>query len=432
MLISRFGGAATRGFRAFSSGSLWLPFEEGREWARKQELHSYREWAALSAAGRPRGIPARPDRIYAGQFSSWYDWLGYSSGRLCTQPTEDEYRAQAETVQGKHVGFHKDGVDEVEAFLRNSNRGFNLFRMPNFLPVDLLVQVPSRTNGTDLWAGIAIKSAQQNSRRRYANFHVSKNWGDEYCCICLDRTHGDVFLLPPNYVSASPGSTVAMRRGGDGRYDRCFVPWDDLAERVEDLCTQGPLKSLGWWLAETCVSRRERKLNAAHFGMWSLLYEPTGININFLPSGNTPHNLELNGKRVLQRIAARRPLRSPRTRVGYNCEFHRDVGSNKRLPFSVTDGLDFLCAPVLNGSLAVRGCYLLSSSVLVSKQLITTRETRGVHDVNFYPPDVTPSPNTRLARAQEWQLPYYVDLEDSSAAALLASREKFLGILEGV
>ena len=56
----------------------WRSFEEAREYARKLELGSIKEWRVYSPSGkRPNDIPANPDTIYANSgWNGWSDFLG--------------------------------------------------------------------------------------------------------------------------------------------------------------------------------------------------------------------------------------------------------------------------------------------------------------------------------------------------------------------
>src|SRR5208337_3316708 len=56
----------------------FLPFAEVREFVRGLGLKSQAEWRAYSRSGnRPDNIPAKPQTVYASEFSGWADWLGY-------------------------------------------------------------------------------------------------------------------------------------------------------------------------------------------------------------------------------------------------------------------------------------------------------------------------------------------------------------------
>ncbi|MDC1019308.1 DEAD/DEAH box helicase family protein [Pseudomonadales bacterium] len=50
----------------------YLPFEEAREYVRKLKLNSNKEWRVWSKSGRPKNIPANPDRSYKNK-----GWAGY-------------------------------------------------------------------------------------------------------------------------------------------------------------------------------------------------------------------------------------------------------------------------------------------------------------------------------------------------------------------
>jgi hypothetical protein len=62
----------------------WLPFDQAREFVRRQKLQSqleYREWSTgrLSRRGlslKPKNIPANPDQIYSAQWQGFNDFIG--------------------------------------------------------------------------------------------------------------------------------------------------------------------------------------------------------------------------------------------------------------------------------------------------------------------------------------------------------------------
>ena len=64
-------------------GNEFLPFQEGREYARSQNLGGELEWKQWCGEGkRPPDIPSTPRRIYKDKgWVSWPDWLGYASNQ---------------------------------------------------------------------------------------------------------------------------------------------------------------------------------------------------------------------------------------------------------------------------------------------------------------------------------------------------------------
>eukprot|EP00959_Pyramimonas_sp_CCMP1952_P212766 4451952-Pyramimonas_sp.AAC.1 len=55
----------------------YLPFDEGRKWARAMGMDSVEEWEdwAYNSRRNPY-IPRDPEAAYPDQFVSWDDWLG--------------------------------------------------------------------------------------------------------------------------------------------------------------------------------------------------------------------------------------------------------------------------------------------------------------------------------------------------------------------
>jgi len=56
-------------------GSGFFPFEEAREFVRKLNLKSMREWQKWRKHNRPLNIPSHPDQYYK-EWQDWGDWLG--------------------------------------------------------------------------------------------------------------------------------------------------------------------------------------------------------------------------------------------------------------------------------------------------------------------------------------------------------------------
>ncbi|CAN5729863.1 hypothetical protein BH23THE1_BH23THE1_35820 [soil metagenome] len=55
----------------------FLPFEEARELARSLKLADKTEWNNYAKSeDSPLDIPTQPEKSYAKEWMSWYDWLG--------------------------------------------------------------------------------------------------------------------------------------------------------------------------------------------------------------------------------------------------------------------------------------------------------------------------------------------------------------------
>ena len=65
----------------------FLSFEEAKKIVRSLGLKSQEEWLAYCKAGnRPEAMPAAPQTIYKGVWSSWEDWLGEEKGKTSGSP----------------------------------------------------------------------------------------------------------------------------------------------------------------------------------------------------------------------------------------------------------------------------------------------------------------------------------------------------------
>jgi hypothetical protein len=76
---SDFIGNGRAGCKRRRSKWKWLTFEEARDFLRKQNLGSKRNYHKWSKSGdRPRDIPSHPDQVYNDKWISWADFLGYT------------------------------------------------------------------------------------------------------------------------------------------------------------------------------------------------------------------------------------------------------------------------------------------------------------------------------------------------------------------
>src|SRR5215213_2175241 len=74
------GGKPTRPRRrkaSYPRAKRWRDFEEAREYARSLGLNGSRGWQEYCKSGqKPGDIPARPEHVYAEDWSDYRDWLG--------------------------------------------------------------------------------------------------------------------------------------------------------------------------------------------------------------------------------------------------------------------------------------------------------------------------------------------------------------------
>jgi hypothetical protein len=56
---------------------IYLPFEEARDWIRKEYLPNCHAWEKYCKSGnKPNNIPSAPDQVYKNEWRGWHDWLG--------------------------------------------------------------------------------------------------------------------------------------------------------------------------------------------------------------------------------------------------------------------------------------------------------------------------------------------------------------------
>jgi len=61
--------------------SRWLSFEQAKAWAQQQNFNSVCDWHSRIRGIRTANIPISPDQVYASEWISWPDFLGYAPPR---------------------------------------------------------------------------------------------------------------------------------------------------------------------------------------------------------------------------------------------------------------------------------------------------------------------------------------------------------------
>jgi len=60
----------------------FVPFEEGRDFAKTLHLKSSSDWEDYRIKKRlPKEIPTHPERTYSTEWQGWGDWLGTKTQR---------------------------------------------------------------------------------------------------------------------------------------------------------------------------------------------------------------------------------------------------------------------------------------------------------------------------------------------------------------
>ena len=425
IMFRSFTFSSASGRRAFSALSLrtWRSFEDARTWARAQGFRRATEWSRCGPQ-RPPDIPSEPWRVYADKYIDIRDWLGVGPE---SRPIKERHDKLASYSDRQEV--HRLGAEAAEAAIHGERSEFEIFRMPYFSPVTFLF----RPHGTasDQWAALAVKGGASTAG---GNGRLARQWFClcrdpqllsfiDYSTLCLDVHRGDMFFFGVGEISAS---TVALKRGGQGKHDGRHVLPTDVPKRLRIAYDSGPLRSISEWLVQSAVWAPGGSNMIAIAELWCLLWTPCHINVSFSIYGTSPSIVALNDKSIVLRSAA-----ADQTKAAWGCKFSRS-SSRRTVPFSVDDDFEFLLVTVgkggqlLEGEPHLRGCFLFPKSVLAARGKIAAGDTGGVEHLLFYPPFVSPR---RCRGTQVWQSPFYIDVDDRSEQALEASRIKFLNIL---
>ena len=328
--------------------------------------------------------------------------------------------------------LHQRGITDLQALIRSHGGALRTFPMPKTSYVDLLIQVegtdPSAHSSQDVWAGVVVKTISGESVDGRIHFTLEPHQRSHLAGVIFDATTDDSWFFCPEVAATElPVSrSVTMRRTGSGiltdRCERLSIARRDIPAKLQRFCRVARRRTIREWLDDSAVSPKEQRTNHAVAAMWNLIYQPCGFNVDFATTASDFCSVRLNGIPVLNRLGAR----FDKKHYGYTCKLQR-MASRVIQPFCIADEFEFLCVIVSPSPTDVHGCYLFPKRLLAEHSRITSDQGSGVLHLLVYPPYVS-SPG---ANAQRWQLPYYIDFQDTSEAALSASREKFMRILKG-
>lgn len=409
------------GRRFFSALKPWRSFEGARDWARSLGIQTTEEWQRLGPR-RPADVPAEPWRVYPEYIDS-RDWLGYKPA-----PPPSKERFDTLPYYADRQLLHRRGVEVVGSAIRQGSDEFEICTMPYFSPLTFLFR-PKHSHA-DAWAALAVRAgANQHSNSDRQWFCIDRHFPQhswppiEHSTICYDGPRDDLFFFRPGDVRCS---TVAVKRGGRGKYDGFHISSEDLPDRVRDAYGAGPLRSIEDWLLQSPVCGATGGTNMlAIVGLWRLLWRPCDLAVRFSVSSDHAHSLHLASIPIVLRTAA--PPRATDQKAAWSCKLHRS-SSNRTGPFTTADDFSFALVVFMRSDTEPdpRGCFLFPKRVLASHGKISSEGRGGTEHFLLYPPWVS---LRRNRGSQIWQTPYYIDLSDRSESALAAGRDKFLAIL---
>ena len=405
-------------FRRFLSSSF-LPFAEARDTARKLGIRSWQEWIALGSQ-RPSGLPYHPERSYRGEYISLADYFGYeksTAGRVRRQATSSDLNALK-----VHVGDRS--MTQFLEVVRSRVPHFEFLPTPRRCQVRFLFRPKDSDAG---WCALHFRStAKTYSSSTDVSFSgLGRNARTGAATVCFDLVKNRLFIIDENEVG------VKCLRTGGGKYDRYIVEFDDLDDCFEQLYSRGPHSDPQEWVAPPSTNCRATLNAKVGFQLQRILYEPIGLDVSFAVSGTAAHNVVVEGLHVAHRVAV---SRKQQTALGYFVHTRKIVNRCLR-PLDESDDIDALVAAVPeNGTGAdagIRGVFVFPRRVMAERGLFSVGHIGGVYGTIVYPPtSENPHNDLRIVRAQEWQLPYYVDLSAENEDSLRQNQERFKQILK--
>ena len=251
--------------------------------------------------------------------------------------------------------------------------------------------------------------------------------------VCVCESDDGIYMFDRDTLRLSYLSISVDR---PCKWDSYRVAPTEIVTRLQQIYEAGPLRTEEGWTEMT----REQRNHACYVNhdalrsLESMLFAPSGISCLPATSSLDLHNILLDGRPVLLRNAVRRKQRGRVEKPHTSCltNVARIIDGRDR-PFDASDGIDFLLSAVRlrndTGS-ELQGCFVFPRNVLLEKNIVSTGAFLGVQTLSVFPPDTTLTSRSRRRTllAQEWQLPYYVDLRGDEAS-LVQSRAKFKQIL---
>jgi len=149
-----------------------------------------------------------------------------------------------------------------------------------------------------------------------------------------------------------------------------------------------------------------------------LLYEPNNLTIKNIreETQNSDYGaglFQLNSKSIRFRVAKITP-----TKIGQFVSIWEKDEVNKNQAFLYENATDLLVINTFhqNGDL---GQFVFPKEVLLKQNILKTANTKGKMAIRVYPSWDTPTSKQAIA-AQKWQLPYFINVNDTNSLPILA------------
>lgn len=154
------------------------------------------------------------------------------------------------------------------------------------------------------------------------------------------------------------------------------------------------------------------------------VYKPAGIKLTDLavPEAESADygasRFGLNGHTIVFRVAKTTP-----TKIGqFVTIWKRPRADSTIAPLDIDDGVAFVVVSVFDAT--HRGQFVFDHEILVSKGIMAINGKGGKRAIRVYPPWVKPVAKEAV-RTQQWQLRYFLPLEQSESADSVQVRRLF-------
>ena len=149
-----------------------------------------------------------------------------------------------------------------------------------------------------------------------------------------------------------------------------------------------------------------------------LLYEPNNLTIKNIreETQNSDYGaglFQLNSKSIRFRVAKITP-----TKIGQFVSIWEKDEVNKNQAFLYENATDLLVINTFNQN-GDFGQFVFPKEVLLKQNILKTANTKGKMAIRVYPSWDTPTSKQAIA-AQKWQLPYFINVNDTNSLPILA------------
>jgi hypothetical protein len=146
-----------------------------------------------------------------------------------------------------------------------------------------------------------------------------------------------------------------------------------------------------------------------------LIYKPLGLIINNVEADKESAAYKgtefiINNHRIKFRVAKITP-----TKIGQFVTFYKRKGSGLIMPYESQDLFDFLIVVVRNKNHF--GLFIFPKKVLCERGVVSTEQKEGKRAMRVYP-SWDKTDNAQARKTQSWQLEWFTEIPENSAADL--------------